>query len=527
MTKHLVAHKNDLGNGDMKEVSVGDTDLLLTCVEGRIDALYAYCTHYGAPLAQGVLSGSRIVCPWHHACFSARTGELLEPPALDDLPHFEVTIDGDDIWVEVPDEVPEVSPPAPVGSETDGRTFVILGAGAAGAAAAEMLRRDGFTGRVVLVSREGLPYDRTLLSKDYLNSEKTMGWIPLRERAFYEARGVELSEQTVTQLDPAAQQLSFEGGDTLHYDALLLATGSTPKPLEVPGADLDGVLYLRTLQDSQNLVAAAKEGARAVVVGSSFIGMECASSLRERGVEVTVVTPDEVPFSGLFGRDVGEMFKKLHEENGVTFVSGGRLARLSGQDRVTHAVLEDNRELAADFVVIGVGVKPQLPEMKSLHPNEDGSVSVDRFLRVKGDYGPVYAAGDLARYPDPFSGDAIRVEHWRLAMQHGRAAAHNMVGREDAFTGVPLFWTKQHGVGLRYVGHAESWDEVVIDGDLEAREFLAYYLENGELRAVLGAQKDAELCAVEECLRLGALPPVDELRAHQVDWLARLESVTP
>ena len=520
MTKQLVAQQNDLKDGDMKTAKVGDTEVLLVRTEGRVNALYAHCTHYGAPLVKGVLSGSRIVCPWHHACFSARTGGLLEPPALDDLPQFEVTLGGNEIWVEIPDEVPETVPPEAVNlDKSDARVFVIVGAGAAGAAAAETLRRDGFRGRVVLVSREGLPYDRTLLSKDYLNSEKTMGWIPLRERAFYDAHGVELLEQTVTHLDPAAQHLTFAGGDTLHYDALLLATGSVPKPLELPGTELGGVFYLRTLQDSQTLVAAAKEGARAVVVGASFIGLECASSLHERGLEVTVVTPDAVPFEGLFGREVGEMFRRLHEENGVTFISNGRLARLSGEDRVTHAMLEDGLELPADLVVIGVGVEPNLPELKGLEPNEDGSVSVDRFLRLTGDYGPIYAAGDLARYPDPSSGEAVRVEHWRLAMQHGRAAAHNMAGQEDAFTGVPLFWTKQHGVGWRYVGHAESWDEVIIDGDLGAHEFLAYYLNQGKLRAVLGAQRDAELCVIEERFRLGTLPQVADIRAHKVNWL--------
>ncbi len=521
MTKHFLARQNDLKDGDMKAVEVGGTEVLLTRTEGRVSALYARCTHYGAPLSEGVLSGARIVCPWHHACFSARTGELLEPPALDDLPQFEVTLGGDEIWVELPDDVPETASPAPVNlDETDARVFVIVGAGAAGAAAAETLRRDGFRGRVVLVGREGLPYDRTLLSKDYLSSEKTMGWIPLRGESFYDALGVALLTQTVTQIDPAAQQLTFEDGDTLHYDALLLATGSVPKPLTVPGAELGGVFYLRTLQDSQDLVAAAQEDARALIIGASFIGMECAASLRERGLEVTVVTPDEVPFEGLFGREVGEMFRKLHEANGVAFVSGTKVAQLSGEDRVTHAVLEDGRDLPADLVVIGVGVGPKVPEIVGVALNNDGSVSVDRFLRLTGNYGPVYAAGDLARYPDPFTGEAVRVEHWRLAMQHGRAAAHSMAGQEDAFTGVPLFWTKQHGVGLRYVGHAESWDEVVIDGDLGAHEFLAYYLNKGKLRAVLGAQRDAELCVIEERFRLGTLPPVEDIRAHKVAWLA-------
>ncbi len=526
MSRHQIAPKNDLKDGELRAVSVGETELVLARAEGHVTAFQAHCPHNGAPLAKGVLSGSRLVCPWHHACFSAQTGDLLEPPALDALVRFEIIHEGDALFVELPGEgditgrLPELATPG--GDDT--RVFVVLGAGAAGTTAAQTLREDGFGGRIVLVTHESTPpYDRTLLSKGVLAGQAEPK--PLRNGSFYDVHGVELLSQTATQLDPAAQLLRFEGGDTLRYDALLLATGSTPVPLEVPGVELGGIFYLRTLQDSQALAAAA-EGTQAVVVGASFIGLECASSLRERGVEVTVITPNTVPFEGLFGREVGEMFRALHEENGVTFVFEGKVARFSGDDRVTHAVLEDGRELPADFVTVGVGVKPNLPEVKGLELSEDGSVSVDRFLQLAGDYGPIYAAGDLARYPDPYSGRPVRVEHWRLAMQHGRAAAHGMAGRERAFGAVPFFWTKQHGLNVRYVGHASNWDEVVIDGDLNAHEFLAYYLEAGELRAVLGAGRDADLCAVEECLRLGALPSAADLRARRVAWPTQLASAT-
>ncbi len=524
MPRHLVAQQNDLKDGELKQVSVGATDVLLVCAEGRVTALQAICPHNGAPLAKGVLNGSRLICPWHHACFAAQTGELLEPPALDSLTQFEIFSEGDALFVELPDgDVPEnLLPELATPDETDSRVFVIVGAGAAGTTAAQTLREDGFQGRVLLISQEGTqPYDRTLLSKGVLAGEVDSK--PLRDTSFYGAYGVELLMQTVKQLDPKARQLSFTDGDTLHYDALLLATGSTPKPLGVPGSDLGGVFYLRTLQDAQNLVAAAQEGARAVVIGASFIGLECASSLSERGLDVTVVTPDETPFAGLFGSEVGEMFRKLHEENGVVFVSEAKAERLSGEGQVTHVVLEDGQELPADLVVVGVGVSPNVPEIAGFTPNEDGSVSVDRSLRLTGDYGPIYAAGDLAQYPDPVSGESIRVEHWRLAMQHGRAAAHTMAGQEHTFAGVPFFWTKQHGLNVRYVGHASGWDEVVVDGDLGAHEFLAYYLKEGQLQAVLGAQKDPEIAAAEACFRLETLPPVEDIRARRVDWLTQLE----
>ncbi len=527
MSRHLVADKRELSDGEMKGVTAGDTEVLLVQLEEQVYALHAHCTHYGAPLAEGTLSGSRLVCPWHHACFSAKTGVLLEPPALDDLPRFDVQLDGDDVWVELPDHVPDTSTPEMASPDrSDARVFVVVGAGAAGTAAVETLREDGFRGRVLLVTQENdLPYDRTLLSKDYLSEEETMGWIPMRERAFYEMHGIELlTGHRVTHLDATGQTLTFEDQSTLYYDALLLATGSTPVPLEVPGTDLEGVLYLRTFADAQTLIERSHVGSRVVVVGSSFIGMECASSLVGRGLHVTVVTPDEVPFKSLLGREVGDMFRALHEENGATFAFNSHVAQIVGDGRVAQVVLDDGRTLDADLVVVGIGVKPET-EWLELAKNDDGSISVDRSLRLGGDHGPVYAAGDLARYPDPTTGEPIRVEHWRLAMQHGRTAAHNMVGREVPFSGVPLFWTKQHGMGLRYVGHAPDWDDVVIDGDPEARDFLAYYLKGDDVAAVLGAQRDAELCVVEECMRLEQMPPADEVRVGSVDWVARLATL--
>ena len=525
-----VAQQSDLQDGELKAVKAGDTDLLLVRTGSHIAAFQANCPHKGAPLAQGVLNGSRLMCPWHHACFSAQTGDLLEPPSLDALAHFEVIHKGDALFVTLPDgddvpkdRLPELAAP----DDADPRVFVIVGAGAAGTTAAQTLREDGFRGRVVLITRDDdAPYDRTMLSKGFLAGSADAK--ALRDGAFYRKYGLELlTNQTVTQVDPAAQQLTFQNGDTLHYDALLLASGSTPVPLEVPGNDLDGVFYLRTLQDAEQLVAAAEEGQRAVVVGSSFIGLECAASLRQRGLEVTVVTPQAVPFEGLFGTEVGGMFRRLHEDNGVVFAPEQQVTRFLGDGQVEYVLLEDGRELPADFVVVGVGVKPTLPTIDGVTLNEDGSVSVDATLRLSGDHGPIYAAGDHARYPDAVTGQPIRVEHWRLAMQHGRAAAHNMAGQENAFGDVAFFWTQQYGTSFRYVGHAENWDEVVVDGDVGAQKFLAYYLENGELRAVFGVGRDTDLCAVEECLRLGTLPSADDLRGQNVSWTSLLASATP
>lgn len=536
MTTYRVARARDVREGELYPAQVGDTDLVLVRVGGELHALHGRCTHYGAPLADGVLSEGRIVCPWHHACFSATTGALLEPPALDALPHFPTHIGGDEVFVTLPDPVPDRVLPEPVQvpAEADARVFVLLGAGAAGAAAAEALRQEGFRGRVLLVGREG-PVDRTLLSKDYLQEEATMGWIPLRDPFFYEARGIERLTGEVTRVDPAAQTLTLKGGETLAYDALLLATGGTPKQLAVPGADLAGVHTLRTLEDARALLADTTDlgdvgdARRVVIIGASFIGMECASSLRARGAPVTVVTPDAVPFERLLGRAVGRAFAELHRQNGVTLLTNAHAARFEGAGRVSHVALEDGRTLEADLVLVGVGVAPATGFLEGMPLEDDGSLAVDASFRVQGAPGPLYAAGDVARYPNPYGSGRIRVEHWRVAMQTGRAAARAMLGRGGAsdpapFDGVPLFWTLQHGTGLRYVGHTSGWDEVVIQGDLGAWDFLAYYLEGGRLAAVLGAGRDAELCLIEEAMRLRALPSADALRGRAVDWAAQLRT---
>ena len=529
MPRYLVAHQNDLQDGDLRAAQAGDTELVLVRARGHVHAYPAHCPHAGGPLAEGLLSGDRLMCPWHHACFAAHTGDLLEPPAQDALTRFDVVTQGDDLYVNLPDDFPEsrtpdMTPPDP----TDERVFAILGAGAAGGAAAETLRQAGFTGRVVLVSEDAEPpYDRTVLSKEYLGEPSDPS---LRGKDFYNANGLELHlNRTVARVNPAERSLSFADGEALRYDALLLATGSKPVPLEVPGAGLGGVFYLRTLADAGRIAESAEDGGRVVVVGGSFIGMECAASLRKKGLGVTVVMPGERPFAKLLGDEVGGMFRAFHEEQGVTFVTGTKVAEFGGEERVSSVTLENGQTLPADLVVIGTGVQPALPELVGVALEEDGGVSVDETLKLRGEHGPVYAVGDLAHFPDPYSGsnsgsnsgESVRVEHWRVAQQHGRAAARAMVGETDAFSGVPFFWTKQYGVSFRYVGHAPGWDDCVIDGDVAGRKFLAYYLKENKVVAVFGVGRDPDLCAAEEAMRLAVMPTAAEVRSGPVDWAGR------
>ena len=361
MPEHAVARADDLKDGEMKQVKAGETDVLLARVGGAYHALHAYCTHYGAPLAEGVLSGDRLVCPWHHACFQVTTGRQLEPPGMDGLPRFETRMEDGEVIVRLPD-APEERRVAEMArrDEADGRTFVVLGAGAAGAYAVEAMREAGFAGRVVMITGEAdLPYDRVNGSKEYLQGEAPESSMPLRSPGFYAERDIEvLTGRAVTEADVEAKTLTFEDGDQIKYDQLLVCTGGRVRTLDVPGADLEGVHTLRSLRDSRQLREKAKAASRVVVVGSSFIGMEGAWSLGTLGPEVVVVSPEAVPFAKLWGERVGRVLRKLHEENNVRFRLGEKVARLEGDGHVERVVLEGGDALDADLVLVGIGVDP-------------------------------------------------------------------------------------------------------------------------------------------------------------------------
>ena len=509
----------------MKQVSVGDTEVLLVRIKGQYRAFAAHCPHSGAPLAEGVLSGERVVCPWHHAGFSALSGDQEEPPGSDGLPRFEVEVDGEEVVVSVPEEAPERRVPhmAQPDVRADGCTFAILGAGAVGGAAAEALWQEGFHGRIALITGEShLPYDRTALSKAYLAGDDERLDLA-REAAFYERCGIEpLTGRKVVEVHPNKREVVLEDGDALSYDKLLVATGSTPRRLYMPGSNLDGVFTLRAPEDADLIIQAARSGSRAAVVGASFIGMECAAALRNRGMHVTVVAPETVPFEHILGQQVGQMFRGMHEENGVEFELETEVDLFVGDTGLERVALKNGRELEVDFAVVGIGVEPVTDFLKEMPANRDGSIDVDAFLRVEGGDGDLYAAGDIAAFPDAVTGERERIEHWRVAQQQGRVAARNMVGREIPFEGIPFFWTRQYGQSLQCVGHAREWDEVIIDGDLGERDFLAYYAKEGQIRAVAGIGRNQALGAIEECMRLGGMPPAEEMREGSVDWPERL-----
>ena len=519
--EEMVGRLDDLPEGVMREVSVGGKKVLLLKSGGAVQAFGARCPHYGAPLAEGLLHDGRLICPWHQSTFQAETGDLLEPPALSGLPHFTVRIDGSDIWVELPDKPPrQRTMPMVSRDEADDRTFAVIGGGAAGAAAVEGLREDGFTGRVVLISREDRwPYDRPNLSKDYLAGKAGADWLPLRSETFYEHHGIERLYGEVDSFDAQTRRIVFDDGTDLTPDAVLLAPGGVPRTLDVPGVGLPQVFTLRSWHDCDHIIAAVDGASRAVVVGAGFIGMETAASLRERGLEVTVVLPEDAPLTKQLGPDAGRMLVTLHEEHGVRFLPGRTVTDFVGDERLVGVALDDASRLDADLAIVGIGVGLATGFVGNVTPNADGSLDVDDQLRVNPQ--GVWAAGDIARYPEAHVGGRARIEHWRLAEQHGRAAAASMAGKGVPFTGVPFFWTQQYDLQVSYAGVAGAWDESFVTGDVAARDFVTFFVRDGGLIAAAGT-RGREIDAFTELMRLGRLPDPGSLHGREHSDLTRL-----
>ena len=506
-----VAKVSDLAEGEMRRCQVDDVEIVLIHTGGRFYALGGQCPHYGAPLAEGTLEHDRIVCPWHASTFHVPTGDLIEPPSLDSLPQFEVRIDGDDVVVCVPEDAAHrrARPAFVHRLGEDQRLFAVVGAGAAGAAAVEAVRQVGFKGRVVMISHEDrLPYDRPRCSKDYLAGDATDRQMPLRSEEFYRQYGIERLHQRVVELDVPRRSITFETGGTLTADAILVATGGIPRRLDVPGADLAGVMTLRSWTDSTRIREAAQKAVSAVVVGSGFIGMEVAASLARHDVAVTVVSPESAPMGNQFGEEVGRIIRQLHEAGGTHFRLGHKVSRLLGEGHVSAVELDDGTRIEAQLVVVGLGVRPATDFLRGVALNDDGSVDVSQRLQLAEN---VYAAGDIARYPDPFGKQRIRIEHWRLAQQHGRTAGQQMVRWSKPFQGVPFFWTRQFGVSFGYAGHAAHWDSVIMTGNPSRRDFTAFYAADNRLLAALGTQEH-QLAAFMQRMRTGQLLSADAIR---------------
>jgi apoptosis-inducing factor 3 len=474
-----------LTDGGMILGRVGDDEVVLARSGGELFAVRAQCSHYRGPLVKGLVVGDTVRCPLHHACFSLRTGEALRAPALDPIPCWRVEQEGDQIFIR--EKLPSAQPrSASTSSREVPSSIVIVGGGAAGVAAAEMLRRHGYDGPLVMISADAdPPVDRPNLSKDFLAGEAQDDWIPLWSNDFYEERRIELVlGRRVVSIDPAGRTVRLDDGSDRPYGSLLLATGADPVRLAIPGADDDRVRYLRSFADSRAIVERAATARHVVVVGASFIGLEVAASLRTRGVAVDVVAPDSAPLERVMGAEVGRFVRSLHEAHGVTFHLGQTVARVDGRT----VTLSGGLTLDSDFLVIGAGVTPALAIAEQAGLAMDRGIAVNEYLEtsVPG----IFAAGDVARWPDAHTGERIRVEHWVVAERQGQVAARNMLGARERFDAVPFFWSQHYDVAIKYVGHAERWDEIVIDGSLEALDCSVEYRRGGRTLAIATIGRD-------------------------------------
>jgi NADPH-dependent 2,4-dienoyl-CoA reductase/sulfur reductase-like enzyme/nitrite reductase/ring-hydroxylating ferredoxin subunit len=492
-----------LTDGGMILGRVGDEEVVLARSGTELFAVRAHCAHYRGPLVKGIVVGDTVRCPWHHACFSLRTGEAVRPPALDPIACWRVDREGDRIFVR--EKLPEARPAAPSTSAAEWpSSIVIVGGGAAGVSAAEMLRRRGYGRPLTLISADAdPPVDRPNLSKDFLAGEAQDDWIPLWPNDFYVEKGIDLVlGRRVVSIDPAGRLVRLDDGSDRPYGSLLLATGADPVRLTIPGAADDQVHYLRSFADSRALVQRAAAARHVVVIGASFIGLEVAASLRARGIAVDVVAPESTPLERVMGVEVGRFVRSLHEAQGVAFHLGQTVARVDGRT----VTLSGGATLECDFLIAGVGVRPASSIAEQAGLAMDRGIAVNEYLETSAP--GVFAAGDVARWPDPHTGERIRVEHWVVAERQGQVAARNMLGERERFDAVPFFWSRHYDVAIKYIGHAEGWDEVRIDGSLEALDCAVEYRRGGRTLAMATVGRDRQNLEAE--VRMERRPGVSQ-----------------
>ncbi len=497
-----------LGDGAMVAGHVGDDAVLLARVGGEFFAVGATCSHYGGPLAAGMLVGESVRCPWHHACFSLRTGAVERPPALRPIACWKTIRRGDLIVVTGKVDMPDTelgaiaTPGARRRVAKQPESVVIIGAGAAGSSAADTLRREGYAGPITMLDGDAdAPYDRPNLSKDYLAGNAPEEWIPLRPPAYYRDHGIDLRRgMRAAAIEPGARRVVLSDGRHLPYGALLVATGAQPARLPASLTEKRTVLYLRTLADSRAIIAAAQQARSAVVIGASFIGLEVAASLRARGLDVHVVAPEQRPLERVLGPQFGDFIRGVHEEHGVHFHLG-HSARAIDERSVT---LDNGERLASDLVIAGVGVRLNVELAAAAGLADEKGVNVSEYLETNAP--GVYAAGDLAFWPDPHSGARIHVEHWVVAQRQGQTAARNILGAAERFDVAPFFWSAHYDVQISYVGHAEKWDRIDFSGGLADKDCSAAYRLGDATLAVATVGRDRASLESELAMEMDVVP---------------------
>lgn len=481
---------------------VGREPVLLVKHDGEFFAVGATCSHYGGPLQEGLVVGETVHCPWHHACFDLRTGEALKAPALNPIAAWSVEVREGKVYV-TGKKASSIRPR----EWSESQRYVIVGAGGAGTAAAIMLRKHGFIGHIAVVTEENsLPYDRPNLSKDYLAGNLPEDWIPLETEDFYRQHKInfELGVRA-EKIDAHRRTVFLSNGKTLRYDRCLLATGGEPIKPKIPGINQSHVYYLRTLQDCRRIIDRTSWAKKVVIIGAGFIGLEAAAALRQRNMEVHVVAPEEMPLVRVVGVHAGSVLRKLHEEHGVHF----HLGRTIKEIRERSVVLDEGPSVECDFVLVGTGIHPNTSLAEQAGCWVEGGVLVNEYLEtsVPG----IFAAGDIARWPDPHSERSIRVEHWEVAERQGQTAALNMMGDRVKFQDVPFFWTQHYDLSVGYVGYSDRFDRMDVMGDLNSRDFTVAFYEDLRVAAVLTVGRDRESLLLEE-----AIGQFDEKKIHEI-----------
>ena len=467
----------------------------------RDSATGAQCPHYGAPLDTGILVNKKIICPWHHAQFNIKNGNLIDSPALEGLASYEIEVKGGEvILISEKQSEKEVSK-----KNRQKQTYLIIGGGAAGTAAAIKLRELGFAGHLIMVTADNEPpYDRTSLSKDFLKGDMDPEWLPLKNNDYYKNNNIEIIlGQTVKNVDAENKIVELVNKTRLEFDKLLVASGSKPKKITPMEAGYKNIYTLRTKQDAEKIQNISESANEIVIIGASFIAMEIAESLNDGNRNIHIIAPEKVPFQNTFGDEIGQLIRDKNEKAGIKFHLGQEVKEFEGNGSADKVVLNSGKTVEADLVIVGVGVNPATDFMPHFDMGSDGGLLTDEYLQVEND---IFAAGDVAKFPYWKTGKIIRIEHWRVAQQLGMIAACNMLNFRKKIDIVPFFWTNLAELNIQYAGYSEKWDDTVIKGDLKKGDVLVFYIKDNEIQAVLGINKDKHMSIIEELIRLDKMP---------------------
>ncbi|XP_028323056.1 apoptosis-inducing factor 3 [Gouania willdenowi] len=518
----VVCLESDLQDGQMMEVEVGRQTVLLARTEGKYSAIGNQCTHYGAPLSQGVLSGHRLYCPWHGSCFNVLTGDVEEFPGMDCLPCHKVKIQNSKVYVSINKKtLGKEKRIKNMGAAVPGvnHTIMLLGGGAASLSCAEILRQEHFGGRIIIVTKDDLlPYDKTRLSK-VMNVESDS--IVLRKSEFFHQYDIEVwLRKEALSVDTDRKSVTFNDGSVHSYDQLLISTGCRAKGLDVPGRKLKNVMMLETPEDARRIHSACV-GANVVVVGTSFVGMEVASYLIDKAIGITVIGSSELPYQNTLGREIGKVTMMMLSEKGVKFHMNDNVMEVRGvKGEVNEVVLKSGKVIPTDVLIVGIGSYPnsQFLQGSKVKMDSKNFVLVDKFMRTN--VPDVFCGGDLAIFPLVMAKNhLVNIGHWQMAQAHGRIAALNMMNNATELASVPFYWTVLLGKTIRYAGHGEGYTEIAIKGTFEEQKFLVLYIKEDVVIAAASLNYDPAVSAVAERLVTGRVITKKEAQSDDLSWL--------